>query len=150
MHGTTIGEDVAKAFTNHFEEKGVDIKKISAVTTDGAPINRAGKACERLVKACAMACEELMFFTVITGHLNEFNLQLQGAGQTVLALFDAWTAFVAKIGVYSRDIQSGTFRYFKHLKKLSGNQIGSRTASALWLFIRLAPPGFSWPEQARF
>lgn len=30
------------------------------------------------------------------------------------------------------------------------NQIGSRAASALWLFIRLAPPGFSWPEQARF
>jgi len=27
------------------------------------------------------------------------------------------------------------------------NQIGSRAASALWLFIRLAPPGFSWPEK---
>ena len=38
------------------------------------------------------------------------------------ALFDAWTAFVAKIGVYSWDIESGTFRYFKHLKDLSGHQ----------------------------
>lgn len=26
------------------------------------------------------------------------------------------------------------------------NQIGRRAASALWLFICLAPPGFSWPE----
>ena len=30
------------------------------------------------------------------------------------------------------------------------NQIGSRAASKLWLCIRLAPPGFSWPGQARF
>lgn len=35
---------------------------------------------------------------------------------------DARTAFVAKIGVYSHDIQSGTSRYFEHLKELSGHQ----------------------------
>lgn len=33
---------------------------------------------------------------------------------------------------------------------LTGTRLGRRAASALWLFIRLAPPGFSWPEQARF
>ena len=31
MHGTAKGEDVAKAFTDHFEERGVDIKKIFAI-----------------------------------------------------------------------------------------------------------------------
>ncbi|KAK0139165.1 General transcription factor II-I repeat domain-containing protein 2 [Merluccius polli] len=65
---------------------------------------------------------KLMFLRDITGHLNKFNVQLHGTGQTVLALFDAWTAFVAKIGVYSRDIERGTFRYFKHLKELLAHQ----------------------------
>ena len=37
MHGITEGEDVAKAFTDHFEERGVDIKNVFAITTDGAP-----------------------------------------------------------------------------------------------------------------
>ncbi|KAM3616643.1 uncharacterized protein V6R79_021193 [Siganus canaliculatus] len=37
MPGTTKEEDVAKVFIEHFEGRGVDIKKIFAVTTDGAP-----------------------------------------------------------------------------------------------------------------
>ena len=28
MHSNTKGEDVAKAFTDHFEESGVDIKNV--------------------------------------------------------------------------------------------------------------------------
>ncbi|XP_074847014.1 general transcription factor II-I repeat domain-containing protein 2A-like isoform X1 [Carettochelys insculpta] len=34
MHGTT-GEDTAKMFVNHFEERGIEITKIFSVTTDG-------------------------------------------------------------------------------------------------------------------
>ena len=37
MYGTTKGEDILKAFTDHFENRGVDIGKIFAITTDGAP-----------------------------------------------------------------------------------------------------------------
>lgn len=59
-----------------------------------------------------------MFLTDITGHLNELNLCLQGAGQTVLDLFHARKAFTAKLEVYLRDIQSGKFSYFKQLKGL--------------------------------
>ena len=46
-------------------------------------------------------------------HLNELNLRLQGPGQTVIGLFEAWKGFVAKLDVYTRDIQTATFRYFK-------------------------------------
>ena len=37
MPETTKGEDIAKVFMEHFEERGIDISKIFAVTTDGAP-----------------------------------------------------------------------------------------------------------------
>lgn len=37
MTDTTKGEDIAKAFFEHFEERGVDIGRIFAITTDGAP-----------------------------------------------------------------------------------------------------------------
>lgn len=37
MHGTKKGEGVAKTFVELFEERGFDIGKIFAVTTDGAP-----------------------------------------------------------------------------------------------------------------
>ena len=37
MYGTTKGEDILKTFTDHFEDRGVDIRKIFAVTTVGAP-----------------------------------------------------------------------------------------------------------------
>ncbi|XP_064111510.1 protein FAM200C-like [Macrobrachium nipponense] len=33
MYGTTKGEDILKAFTDHFENRGVDIGKIFAITT---------------------------------------------------------------------------------------------------------------------
>eukprot|EP00064_Thunnus_orientalis_P004584 superscaffoldBa00000419_g4596 len=47
---------------------------------------------------------KLMFLTDITGHLNKFNLRLQGAGQKVLLLFDAWMAFVAKFGNFLKPL----------------------------------------------
>ena len=37
MYDTTKGKDVVKTFIDHFEQRGVDIRKIFAVTTDGAP-----------------------------------------------------------------------------------------------------------------
>ncbi|KAK1886585.1 Protein ZBED8 [Dissostichus eleginoides] len=37
MPETTKGEDIANVFMEHFEERGIDISKIFAVTTDGAP-----------------------------------------------------------------------------------------------------------------
>ena len=37
MPDTTKGEDVAKALIEHFEERGINIRKVFAVTTDGAP-----------------------------------------------------------------------------------------------------------------
>lgn len=37
MPDTTKGEDVAKALFEHFEERGINISKVFAVTTDGAP-----------------------------------------------------------------------------------------------------------------
>ena len=37
MYGTTTGKDILDTFTKHFEERGIDMKKIFAVTTDGAP-----------------------------------------------------------------------------------------------------------------
>ena len=37
MYGTTTGKDILDTFTKHFEERGIDMKKIFSVTTDGAP-----------------------------------------------------------------------------------------------------------------
>ncbi|CAM4663474.1 unnamed protein product [Lepidochelys kempii] len=62
---------------------------------------------------------KLMFLIDITAHLNELNLCLQGAGQTVLDLYETWKAFVVKLAVFSRDIRTSTFRYFQHIKELS-------------------------------
>ena len=62
---------------------------------------------------------DLLFLTDIITHLDELNLRLQGAGQTVLDLFETWKSFVAKIDVYIQDVQSSTFRYFKSLQKFS-------------------------------
>ncbi|KAJ3588231.1 hypothetical protein NHX12_011825 [Muraenolepis orangiensis] len=62
---------------------------------------------------------KLMFLTDITGHLNKLNLKLQGAGQTVLDMFDTWKAFVGKLAIFSGDVATSTFRYFSHLRELS-------------------------------
>ncbi|XP_050730475.1 general transcription factor II-I repeat domain-containing protein 2-like isoform X3 [Eriocheir sinensis] len=226
MYGTTKGEDILKTFTDHFEDRGVDIRKIFAVTTDGAPamvgttksftkmvedkighpilklhciihqenlcakisssdLNKVmatvtkvvnflvahsslthrqfqafleevdsaykdiplhssvrwlscGKVLERFVE-CFDEIKiflsekgqdypeledrdwtvKLMFLSDITKHLNDLNLILQGAGKTVMDLYDIWKAFVAKLAVYSSDIKTGSFRYFKNLKNLS-------------------------------
>ena len=37
IYGTTKADDILSTFTDHFEERGVDIRKIFAITTDGAP-----------------------------------------------------------------------------------------------------------------
>ena len=60
-----------------------------------------------------------MFLVDITIHLNELNLCLQGPGKTVIGLFEAWKSFVSGLAVYTRDIQTANFRYFKHLKAFS-------------------------------
>ena len=36
-YGTTKGKDILNTFTKNFEERGIDMKKIFSVTTDGAP-----------------------------------------------------------------------------------------------------------------
>ncbi|KAJ3581211.1 hypothetical protein NHX12_016914 [Muraenolepis orangiensis] len=226
MPEITKGEDIAKVFMEHFEERGIDISKIFAVTTDGAPAmvgrqkgavtlieKQVGHPIKRLhciihqenlcakmsnsdlnevvatvakivnfiVKRSALTHRQfqslleemdssykdlplhsavrwlscvkvlerfvgcfdaikaflaekgqdypeledekwvmkLMFLTDITGHLNELNLKLQGAGQTVLDMFDTWKAFVGKLAVFSHDVATSTFRYFSHLRELS-------------------------------
>ncbi|XP_064120815.1 general transcription factor II-I repeat domain-containing protein 2A-like [Macrobrachium nipponense] len=62
---------------------------------------------------------KLIFLSDITKHLNDLNLLLQGAGKTVMDLYDTCKVFVAKLAVYSTDIKTGSFRYFKNLKNLS-------------------------------
>ena len=62
---------------------------------------------------------KLMFLVDITAHLNELNLRLQGSGQTVICLFEEWKGFISKLDVYTRDIQTASFLYFKHLKAFS-------------------------------
>ncbi|KAJ3583822.1 hypothetical protein NHX12_015540 [Muraenolepis orangiensis] len=44
---------------------------------------------------------------------EKWVVKLQGAGQTVLDMFDTWKAFVGKLAVFSDDVAS-TFRYFSH------------------------------------
>ena len=226
MYGTTKGEDILKAFTDHFENRGVDIGKIFAITTDGAPamvgknkgftklveekighpilklhciihqenlcakissfvLNKVMTTVTKIVNflvahsslthrqfqafleevdsvykdiplhcsvrwlSCGKVLErfvgcfdeikvflsekgqdypeledgdwivKLMFLSDITKHLNEFNLLLQGAGKTVLDLYDTWKAFVAKLAIYSTDVETSSFRYLKNLKNLS-------------------------------
>ena len=62
---------------------------------------------------------KLLFLVDITMHLNELNLRLQGPGKTVIGLLEAWKGFVAKLDIQTPDIQTATFRYFKHLKAFS-------------------------------
>ena len=62
---------------------------------------------------------KLMFLADITTHLDELNLRLQGAGKTVMCLFEVWKGFASKLDVYTRDIRTATFRYFKHPKAFS-------------------------------
>ena len=62
---------------------------------------------------------KLMFLADITTHLNKRNLRLQGAGKTVMGLFEIWKGFASKLDVYTRDIRTATFRYFQHLKAFS-------------------------------
>ena len=49
-------------------------------------------------------------------HLNKLNLCLHGPGKTVIGLLETWKGFVAKLDVHTRDIQTATLCYFKHLK----------------------------------
>ncbi|XP_069988559.1 general transcription factor II-I repeat domain-containing protein 2A-like [Penaeus vannamei] len=37
MYGTTNGEDILKTFTDYFEDRGINIREVFAVITDGAP-----------------------------------------------------------------------------------------------------------------
>ena len=76
-----------------------------------------GKAYPELVEENWLA--KLIFLVDITIHLNKLNLRLQHPGKTVIGLFEAWKSFVAKLDVYTRDIQTATFRYFKYLKAFS-------------------------------
>uniref|UniRef100_UPI00358ECE96 general transcription factor II-I repeat domain-containing protein 2-like n=1 Tax=Myxine glutinosa TaxID=7769 RepID=UPI00358ECE96 len=161
MSDTTKGEDIAKVFMEHFEEREIDIRKIFAVTTDGAPAmvgkqrgavrlneEKVGHPIMKLhciihqENLCAkMSNSDLnevmatgqnypefedekwlvkfVFLTDIMGHLNELNPRLQGAGQTVLDMFDTWTAFVGKLAIFSSDVATSTFRYFRHVRELS-------------------------------
>ncbi|XP_065148348.1 general transcription factor II-I repeat domain-containing protein 2-like [Paramisgurnus dabryanus] len=229
MTDTTKGEDIAKVFVEHFEERGVDVGRIFAITTDGAPamvgkqkgavrlieekvghpimklhciihqenlcakmsnsdlnevmatvvkivnfiVKRSslthrqfqslleemdstykdiplhsavrwlscGKVLERFVgcfdSVKAFLAEKgqvynelddetwvlkLMFLADITGHLNELNLRLQGAEQTILNMFETWASFVDKLTIFSRDISSSKFQYFKHVRELSAQR----------------------------
>ena len=62
---------------------------------------------------------KLMFLVDITMHLNKLCFRLQGPEKTVIGLSEALKGFVAKLDVYTRDIQTATFHYFKHLKAFS-------------------------------
>ena len=62
---------------------------------------------------------DLLFLADITTHSNELNLHVQGAGETILNLFETWKSFVSKLDVYFQDVWSSTFCYFKNLQKFS-------------------------------
>ena len=55
---------------------------------------------------------KLTFLADITTKPNELYLRLQGAGQTVMCVFEVWKGFVSKLDVYTRDIQTATFCIF--------------------------------------
>ena len=38
MYGFTKGKGIFDTFTKHFEKREIDLRKIFAVTTDGAPV----------------------------------------------------------------------------------------------------------------
>ncbi|KAG7156229.1 General transcription factor II-I repeat domain-containing protein 2-like 3, partial [Homarus americanus] len=77
---------------------------------------------------------KLMFLSEdIIKHLSELNLLLQGAGQTVLDLYDTWKAFVAKLAVYLVDIETVIFRYFRHLKGWSAHHPVNVTEFAVYM-----------------
>ena len=56
-----------------------------------------------------------MFLVDITMHLNELNLLFQGPGKTVIALFETWKSFVAKLDVYTRDPRAAKTWTYLHL-----------------------------------
>ncbi|XP_026475737.1 general transcription factor II-I repeat domain-containing protein 2-like, partial [Ctenocephalides felis] len=62
---------------------------------------------------------KLMFLTDVTNHLNELNLKLQGKRQTVLELFEYWTAFASKLNIFLRDINTSTYKYFPNVRALA-------------------------------
>ncbi|XP_076825918.1 uncharacterized protein LOC143471346 isoform X2 [Clavelina lepadiformis] len=49
----------------------------------------------------------------------ELSFPYKGPLQTLMNLFEAWKGFVAKMDIYTQDIQTATFRYFKYLKVFS-------------------------------
>ena len=64
-----------------------------------------------------MACKTYVIAEIAT-HLSELYLRLSDPRQTVMSHFEAWYGFVAKPAAYKQGIQTASFCYFKHLKKL--------------------------------
>uniref|UniRef100_A0A3Q2UT69 DUF4371 domain-containing protein n=1 Tax=Haplochromis burtoni TaxID=8153 RepID=A0A3Q2UT69_HAPBU len=221
MPETTRGEDIAKVFKECFDEQGIDITKIFAVTTDGAPavvekhrgavtlieeqvgdpimklhciihqenlcskisnsdlhdvmptvakvvnfivkrsplthrqfqslLEELDSSCKDIPLHCAVRwlsyekwVENFFFLADITGHLNEFNLKLQGSGQTVLDMRDTWEAFVQKLAVFSSNVETSTFCYFKRLRELSAQRSISTSEIHGFLDFQVYGPMFSF------
>jgi hypothetical protein len=58
----------------------------------------------------------LMFFTDLSIHMNDLNLNLQGFGKSIDVMFGYIKSFECKLQVFKRDISFNCFRYFPKLK----------------------------------
>ena len=65
---------------------------------------------------------KFMYLVDITEHLNRLNLTLHSAGQTVLDMFETWTAFGGKLAGFSGDISTSASCYFRHMGELSSQR----------------------------
>lgn len=65
---------------------------------------------------------KLAFLADLVQHLNDLNKRLQRKGQTIEVLYEQWKLFTSKLGVFRRDIQMGTFRYFVHVRKYTASK----------------------------
>ncbi|XP_071380293.1 SCAN domain-containing protein 3-like [Centroberyx affinis] len=63
-----------------------------------------------------MSMSYVAFLTDIFGHLNHFNLQLQGRGKSVVDMIEKLESFTRKLELFQSDISSGTLLHFSTLK----------------------------------
>lgn len=82
-------------------EKGIDVKKVVSVATDGAPAMMGSESAEAKLFTDFLEnpeeIEAVAFLTDITSHLNNLNLKLQGKNNTVCDQISAVRAFQRKL-----------------------------------------------------
>lgn len=66
---------------------------------------------------------DLMFLCDITQHLNELNKKLQGQGLIVLTMYENIKTFMAKLDIFSKDLELKIMKYFPQLRTHFKNTI---------------------------